>query len=43
MVLSEGTRFQGCHVGPGTSHYSVPDPNLEIRRGGGRRCGHPDP
>ena len=42
MVLSEETRFQGCRVVPGTGDVKAspqttqcPDPNLEIRRGGG--------
>ena len=42
MVLSEETRFQGCRVVPGTGDVKAspqttqcPDPNLEIRPGGG--------
>ena len=42
MVLSEETRFQGCRVVPGTGDVKAspqttqcPNPNLEIRRGGG--------
>ena len=36
MVLSEETRFQGCRVVPGTGDVKAcPDPNLEIRAGGG--------